>query len=44
MPFDNLNAIHYVAAEKTATNAALTALETQLLGKMRNLSPEIRQY
>lgn len=43
MPFENLNNVHYTAAEKTATATALTALETALVAKFRNLSPEERK-
>jgi hypothetical protein len=43
MPLDNLNDVHYTPAEKTATTDALTALETALAAKFRNLSPEERK-
>jgi hypothetical protein len=43
MPFENLNNIHYVAAEKTAVATSLTALETALNAKIKNLSAEERQ-
>ena len=43
MPFENLNNNHYVAAEKTAVGASLTALETALSAKIKNLSAEERQ-
>ena len=43
MPFENLNNIHYAAAEKTAVGASLTALETALKVKFKNLSAEERQ-
>ena len=43
MPFENLNNVHYSAAEKTAVGTALTALETALTAKLRNLSPEERK-
>ena len=43
MPFENLNNVHYSAAEKTAVGTALTALETALAAKLRNLSPEERK-
>ena len=43
MPFENLNNVHYTAAEKTAVGTALTALETALTAKLRNLSPEERK-
>lgn len=43
MPFENLNNIHYAAAEKTAVGASLTALETALNAKIKNLSAEERQ-
>lgn len=43
MPFENLNNNHYVAAEKTAVGTSLTALETALSAKIKNLSAEERQ-
>ena len=43
MPFENLNSIHYLAAEKTAVTTSLTALETALAAKMKNLNGEERQ-
>jgi hypothetical protein len=43
MPFENLNNVHYTAAEKTATTTALNALETALAAKFRNLSPDERK-
>ena len=43
MPFENLNSVHYTAAEKTAVNTAVTSLETALSTKLANLSPEERQ-
>lgn len=43
MPFENLNNVHYTAAEKTAVGTALTALETALTAKLRNLSPDERK-
>lgn len=43
MPFENLNAVHFTAAEKTATATNLDALENVLNAKLRNLSPEERQ-
>ena len=43
MPFENLNSVHYTAAEKTGTATNLTALETLLSAKFRNLSPDERQ-
>nr|WP_315257241.1 hypothetical protein [uncultured Flavobacterium sp.] len=43
MPFENLNNVHYAAAEKTAVGASLTALETALNAKIKNLSAEERQ-
>jgi patatin-like phospholipase/acyl hydrolase len=42
MPFENLNSIHYSAAEKTAVATSLTALETSLVAKFKNLSSEER--
>jgi hypothetical protein len=43
MPFENLNHVHYTTTEKTAAATALTALETALTAKLRNLSPEERK-
>ncbi len=43
MPFENLNPVHYTAAEKTETATNLAALETLLSAKFRNLSPDERQ-
>ena len=43
MPFENLNNNHYTAAEKTAVQTALSAIETTLTPKYRNLSPEERK-
>ena len=43
MPFENLNNVHYTAAEKTAVGTAVTALETALTAKLRNLSPDERK-
>lgn len=43
MPFENLNNVHYTAAQKTATTTALTALETALAANFRNLSAEERR-
>jgi hypothetical protein len=43
MPFTNFDSRHFSAAEKTAVNNALTALETALSGKLANLSPDERQ-
>ncbi|WP_269224384.1 hypothetical protein [Flavobacterium sp. IMCC34518] len=43
MPFENLNNNHYVAAEKTVVGTSLTALETALSAKIKNLSAEERQ-
>ena len=43
MPFENLNNAHYAAAEKTAVGTSLTALETALKAKIKNLSAEERQ-
>jgi len=43
MPFENLNNAHYAAAEKTAVGNSLTALETALKAKIKNLSAEERQ-
>ena len=43
MPFDNLNNVHFLPAEKTAALDAITALETALAAKFRNLSAEERK-
>ncbi|WP_293890364.1 hypothetical protein [Flavobacterium sp.] len=43
MPLENLNNVHYTAAEKTAVGTALTALETALTAKLRNLSADERR-
>ncbi|SDF25071.1 hypothetical protein [Epilithonimonas hungarica] len=43
MPFTNFDARHFSATEKTATNTAITSLETALATKLANLSPEERQ-
>jgi hypothetical protein len=42
MPLENLNGLHYTAAEKTTVGTSLTAIETALTAKFRNLSPEER--
>jgi hypothetical protein len=42
IPLENLNGLHYTAAEKTAVGTSLTAIETALAAKFRNLSPEER--
>ncbi|PWA06426.1 hypothetical protein [Flavobacterium psychrotolerans] len=43
MPFENLNNVHYTVAEKTAVATSLTALETALTAKLRNLSADERK-
>lgn len=43
MPFDNLNNVHYTATEKTVAADAITALETALSEKFRNLTAEERK-
>jgi protein tyrosine/serine phosphatase len=43
MPFENLNNNHYLAAEKTAVNTSLKALETSLIPRIKNLNAEERQ-
>ena len=43
MPFDNLNNVHFSPVEKTAALDAITALETALAAKFRNLSAEERK-
>lgn len=42
MPLDNLNGLHYTAAEKATVGTSLTAIETALAAKFKNLSPEER--
>jgi hypothetical protein len=42
MPLENLNGLHYTAAEKTAVGTSLAAIETALVAKFKNLSPEER--
>ncbi|KUJ62118.1 hypothetical protein AR687_08825 [Flavobacteriaceae bacterium CRH] len=42
MPLENLNGLHYTAAEKTAVNTALTSIESSLTAKFKNLSPAER--
>ena len=43
MPFLNFDSRHFSAAEKTAIQDALAALETALTTKLANLSPQERQ-
>ena len=43
MPFENLNTIHFLAAEKTTVATNLAALEATLMPKIKNLSAEERQ-
>lgn len=43
MPFENLNNVHYTEAEMTSVGTSLTALETTLAAKFRNLSPDERK-
>ena len=43
MPFENLNANHFLPAEKTAVATNLAALEATLRPKIKNLSAEERQ-
>ncbi|MBC7640997.1 MAG: hypothetical protein H7174_01450 [Flavobacterium sp.] len=43
MPFENLNSNHYTATEKTTVATALTALETALAPKYKNLTPDERK-
>ena len=43
MPFTNFDSRHFSAAEKTTINNAVTTLETALMPKLANLSPEERQ-
>ncbi|MDX6183207.1 hypothetical protein SGQ44_17745 [Flavobacterium sp. Fl-77] len=42
MSLENLNGLHYTAAEKAAILASVSALETTLAPKFKNLSPEER--
>lgn len=42
MPLENLNGLHYTATEKTEVATSLTAIETALAAKFKNLSPEER--
>ena len=42
MPFTNFDSRHFSAAEKTTVNNAVTTLETALMPKLANLSPEER--
>ena len=42
MPLENLNGLHYLAAEKTTVTTALTTIENALSPKFKNLSPEER--
>lgn len=42
MPLENLNGLHYTAAEKTAVTTPLTSIENSLTAKFKNLSPEER--
>ena len=42
MPFTNFDSRHFSAAEKTAINNAITALETALATKVANLNAEER--
>ncbi|MFB9076427.1 hypothetical protein ACFFLS_24440 [Flavobacterium procerum] len=42
MPLENLNGLHYTAAEKTTVNTALNSLMTALSAKFKNLLPEER--
>jgi len=43
MPFENLNNVHFIAAEKTSVATHLAALEATLMPKIKNLSAEERQ-
>ena len=43
MPFTNFDSRHFSATEKTTVNNAVTTLETALMPKLANLSPEERQ-
>jgi hypothetical protein len=43
MPFENLNSVHYTDLEKTVAANTLTALETELGHKFRNLTADERK-
>ena len=43
MPFTNFDSRHFSAAEKTTVNTALTTIETALISKLANLTPDERQ-
>lgn len=43
MPFTNFDSRHFSAAEKTTVNTALTTIETALVSKLANLTPDERQ-
>ena len=43
MPFDNLNSRHFLATEQTAIEDSLTELETAIMPKLENLTPDERQ-
>lgn len=42
MPLENLNGLHYTAAEKTNVTGLMTSIETSLTAKFKNLSPAER--
>ncbi|MDQ6472529.1 hypothetical protein RB619_17950 [Flavobacterium sp. LHD-80] len=42
MPLENLNGLHYTAAEKTNVIASMTSMENSLTAKFKNLTPEER--
>jgi hypothetical protein len=44
MPFENLNNVHFIAAEKTSVATHLAALEATLMPKIKNLSAEVREH
>jgi hypothetical protein len=43
MPIENLISNHFIAPEKDAVNASLSAIESVLNAKLRNLSPDERR-
>lgn len=43
MPFTNFDSRHFSATEKTAVNTAVTSIETALVNKLANLTPDERQ-
>lgn len=43
MPFNNFDSRHFSTTEKAAVNSALVAIETTLVTKLANLTPQERQ-